>query len=219
MENVRSMTNDEAFSSICDHIRISQIRFESMLFMATVNQFFETMQTQCKVALEIGSEAGGNLTLLSKLVSDDGIIISIDPGHFGMRENEAMIREAIAPVRLVYIDGLTTDPDMEERLRAVTGHVDLVFIDGDHKAVGVQHDYTTILKYVRRPGIVAFHDITLDVFIAEDQGHPMAAGYTGHPMVKQYWDSVVKRRVAYTEIVSNEPGRTCTTGIGAVFFT
>lgn len=78
--------------------------------------------------------------------------------------------------------------------------VDFLFIDGDHTEAGVEADYRTYSRLVRKGGIVAFHDI------AEKQDQP------GNE-VQHFWRRL--KQEAVTEEIIEDPDQTGF-GIGLV---
>lgn len=128
---------------------------------------------QPRVIVEIGTARGGTFWAIAQTAPDDALLVSMDipagspldiiggQDAYGDRDREK-IREFAKPgqtVRLIDMDSQT--PEALHALQdALRGHsIDLLFIDGDHRYEGVQHDYQTYRPLVREGGIIAFHDI------------------------------------------------------------
>lgn len=53
------------------------------------------------------------------------------------------------------------DPETKERIKNILGNdeLDFLFIDGDHTYEGAKKDYEMYSEYVKKGGVIAFHDI------------------------------------------------------------
>jgi predicted O-methyltransferase YrrM len=120
-----------------------------------------------KVILEIGTASGGTLFLFSRVVSFNGVIVSVDlpGGRFGggypewripYYESFATHNQQIALIRADSHD-LSTLQAVRTILKE--RRLDFLFIDGDHTYAGVKTDFEMYSKLVRKGGIIAFHDI------------------------------------------------------------
>lgn len=120
-----------------------------------------------KNIMEIGTDRGGTFWLWCQLASSDGKIISVDiPDERISREqieNENRYLAAYAK------DGQSTffireDSHLdstEEKVVETLGNeqLDILFIDGDHYLEGVTMDFERYKKYVKKEGLIVFHDI------------------------------------------------------------
>ena len=79
--------------------------------------------------------------------------------------------------------------------------IDFLFIDGDHSYAGVKKDYELYSPFVRKGGILAFHDVAV---------HPPITGSEVH----LFWDEL-KRSQITKEFIENETQGWA--GIGVVF--
>jgi predicted O-methyltransferase YrrM len=123
--------------------------------------------------MEIGTNKGGTLCILSRLASPDAVIVSLDlpGGDFGggYKPYHAAIFKHFtrAKQKLHLLRGDSHSLQMELAARGVLGEtkLDLLFIDGDHTYEGVKKDFESYSPLVRPGGIVAFHDIVEHVKI------------------------------------------------------
>ncbi len=79
--------------------------------------------------------------------------------------------------------------------------IDFLFIDGDHSYEGVKKDYELYSPFVRKGGIIAFHDIAV---------HPPIAGCEVH----RFWQELQKTKESKELIEDKDQGWA---GIGVVF--
>lgn len=109
---------------------------------------------QPKVIVEIGIKEGGNIRLLSTLLSEDGLAVGIDMGR------DITWDISTAKCKVVGIKGDSHDKAVIEKLRNVLDgrRVDILFIDGDHSYEGMLADYNDYSPFVRSGGIIAVHD-------------------------------------------------------------
>jgi cephalosporin hydroxylase len=164
MESLEAVTStteliDKAFS-----LGMIQVREE----ITDMVEFLK--QRPLRNVMEIGSESGGTFYLWSKLAKLGGLKISLDKpdgtsGSWLYKEPDALAKrtalfQSFAPrVRVV-----TGDSHSEEIKAQVAGilkdeKLDFLFIDGDHSYEGVKADWDMYREFVRKGGIVAFHDI------------------------------------------------------------
>ena len=120
--------------------------------------------------MEIGSEAGGTFYVWCQLASQEGIKISLDKpngnsGSWRFVEADALAQrtalfQSFAP-NVKVITGDSHSSIAKESVRsALSGELlDFLFIDGDHSYEGVKADYFDYRRYVRKGGLIAFHDI------------------------------------------------------------
>ena len=129
--------------------------------------------------LEIGTKFGGTFYLWASMNQSPGLNISIDMNdggqHGGIAESEMDKRDLWFAERfdnVKFIRGDSHDFYTYVNLQSVlrpraSGYVhgmpykdiDFLFIDGDHTYEGVKKDFEMYLPFVKRGGIVAFHDI------------------------------------------------------------
>jgi predicted O-methyltransferase YrrM len=119
------------------------------------------------VVLEIGTMNGGTLFMFTRVAAPDAMLISIDlpGGAFGggyPQWRAPLYRRFALPgqnVRL--LRGDSQDQGIVDGLQRILGQrsIDFLFIDGDHSYEGVKKDHQTYAKFVRRRGIIAFHDV------------------------------------------------------------
>lgn len=151
--------------------------------------------------LEIGTARGGTFFLLSRAAAEDAHLITIDlpSGPFGA-DSYSWRRELIRCLgrERQRIDALRADSQRAETFERVKDllageTVDLLFIDGDHRHVGVKRDFTLYAPLVGKGGLIAFHDIV-----------PGEEKYVGG--VPHFWREVKADRPAREFVESWEQG-------------
>jgi cephalosporin hydroxylase len=138
--------------------------FQPNQIRSEVTQLLEVVaRIKPRRLLEIGSQGGGNLFLLSKVAAPDAKILSIDL-NFSPMQMAAYPSLAAPTQRLTCFKGDSSSPEMLRRVKAWLGgdHLDFLFIDGDHSLAGVTADYRTYAPLVAPGGVIAFHDIVPD---------------------------------------------------------
>ncbi len=112
------------------------------------------------LVLEIGTFKGWSAITMG-LVRRDVKIITID-NHFGIPEDgltsssievHKNIRESNCSGRIIHLQLSSS-----EYINKNNSKFDLIFIDGDHTFEGVKHDFEKFLPYVKKLGIILFHD-------------------------------------------------------------
>jgi predicted O-methyltransferase YrrM len=110
--------------------------------------------------LEIGTANGGTLYLLAWASSAEARVLSIDVREFDRLRRRLFKSFARDRQRVVI---RRADSQLASTRSAVAqffdGPIDLLFIDGDHRAASVRRDYELYASLVRRGGLIAFHDI------------------------------------------------------------
>jgi predicted O-methyltransferase YrrM len=143
------------------NIRPLQIRWELLQLMKIL------VKLTPEVVLEIGTANGGTLYLWTKVSRPDATLISIDlpeePFGGGVPGWKIPIYQSFGSagqkIRLIRSNSheKTTLREVEKILDK--RKVDFLFIDGDHSYDGVKRDFRMYGKFVRKGGVIAFHDI------------------------------------------------------------
>ena len=123
-----------------------------------------------KVAVEIGTAAGGTLFITACLAADDALIVSIDlpRGMYGggYPEWKIPLYESFArkSQKIELIRGDSHSTKTHTQLKAILNgrKIDYLFIDGDHTYEGVSADFYSYGALMSEDGIIAFHDIVSD---------------------------------------------------------
>jgi len=170
-------------------MRPNQSREELIFFYRCVRHLLRKVSVVC----EIGVEWGGTSAFLSHLLSGDGIMVGIDINSTVAGINIPKVREMIAPSVYQLIPYASTSTEALSMLSDILGErkIDVLFIDGDHRYDTVKLDYTNFHPFMRRPSIVAFHDIKM---VSDTQNWP------GHEMVGKYWDELLRHNTDHIEI-------------------
>jgi len=110
--------------------------------------------------LEIGTERGGTLFIWSTIASEKAISCDLQQMDL-QRELYTKFppKDSSCEVKL-----LVGDSHTEALVQLVENElqgelVDFLFIDGDHSEVGVKQDFEMYNQFVRKGGLIAFHDI------------------------------------------------------------
>jgi len=118
-----------------------------------------------KVICEIGTDKGGTLYLWSKAIQQDGLIISIDlPRTYRKSLNRFFHSAFFETQRIHFLRENSQSSACQERVQRILGgkQIDFLFIDADHSYEGVKKDFQLYSPFVRKFGIIAFHDILDD---------------------------------------------------------
>lgn len=181
---------DFGFSGCGGLISLSQVRSEIIGFLNLLNEL------NPKFILEIGTAAGGTLFLLSRIASEHSTIISIDlpGGPFGggypFYKTPLYKSFRDSGQQMYLIRANSHEKATMERIKSnlKDNKIDVLFIDGDHTYEGVAKDFEIYSPFVRKNGIIAFHDI---VESPQD-------GYG----VPKFWKEI-KKQYQFEEFVEN----------------
>lgn len=175
--------------------------------------------------LEIGTKYGGTL-LIDNRINPNGMNISIDMSdggiHGGVSEEEMDKRDLWFNERFSNCHLIRGDSHNEEtKLKVIdllglkyasenvwgtnnqeyfifgTPKIDFLFIDGDHSYEGVEQDFEMYAPFVKKGGIICFHDIVIS------EKHHERNVYVG-----EFWKELTRNRMPYEpnvcEINGNE---------------
>jgi cephalosporin hydroxylase len=194
---------DEAYS-----LYMPQIRSEITALYEYVMQHKANTPGSYNI-LEIGTKYGGTFYLWASVNFESGMNISIDMSdgglHGGISDEEMDKRDLWFQERFGNVSFIRGDSHDESTLWTVRywlqSHrmnlndrvwdrstfdergIDFLFIDGDHTKKGVQKDFEMYSPFVKKGGIVAFHDIVIsdhhhsrDVYVGEFWNELKASG-------------------------------------------
>ncbi len=159
---------------------------------AEITAFIQTVANRRpRAVLEIGTEAGGTLLLLTLAAAPDAIIISIDLHWRQVGSPWYFPRFAVAPQQMHLLRANSHAPRSLARVRAILQDrpLDVLFIDGDHTYEGVKADWQMYGPLVAPDSLIAFHDLI---------PHPLLPA----PGVRDFWGEL-KERYVYTEIIAD----------------
>lgn len=150
-----------------------------------------------KYVLEIGTAGGGSLFMLSQVIEDDAVLISIDlpNGKFGggYPKNRITLYNSFArkgqKLELIREDSQSLESFNKIKMILKDNYLDFLFIDGDHSYEGVKKDFELYVPLVKKNGIIALHDIV--------QGLPENVGG-----VPKFWNQL-KAKYKHAEIVKD----------------
>lgn len=147
--------------------------------------------------LEIGTANGGTFYLFARIAHPQATLISVDlpGGPFGgsYPECKTPLYKSFAgsqqKIYLIRADSVqkTTIDKVKEILD--NSKLDLLFIDGDHTYEGVKKDFEIYSQFVKKGGVIAFHDIV---------PHPLGTGCE----VNKFWKEI-RERYQFEELVKS----------------
>jgi predicted O-methyltransferase YrrM len=164
-----SRTLDEAIDH-AEAFRYARIAIHPMQLRSEIRALLEFLGREPPArVLEIGTGRGGTLFLLSQVARDDALLVSVDaPGTSGFgSQPEYIDRRRLyeslgrGRQRVVFVAADSHLPETRAHIEHIFAGrpLDLLFIDGDHSATGVDADFRMYSPLVREGGLVAFHDI------------------------------------------------------------
>jgi predicted O-methyltransferase YrrM len=128
-------------------------------------QLFKLAEDRSSIC-EIGSYIGASACCFGAAMSArnaNGVIICIDTWNNdamteGLRDTYLEFRTNTDPYvkHITPVRGFSTQ--VLERVRELTNHIDLLFIDGDHSYEGCKNDWEAYKGFLRPGSIVVFHD-------------------------------------------------------------
>lgn len=150
------------------------------------------------IILEIGTSEGGTLFFFSRFAAPGAKIITID---LPIVRSYASYSPAKIPFFKLYkprkqkIYFLRKDSHKVSTIKKVKKilknyKLDILFIDGDHTYEGVKLDFENFSPFVRKNGIIAFHDIV---------EHPPESNCE----VSQFWNEI-KQKFHYQELITKD---------------
>jgi predicted O-methyltransferase YrrM len=155
-----------------------------------------------RIIVEIGTDLGGTLFVLTRAASSDAVIISVDLPRWHLKSRSALF-EAFAhdEQRILVVRGDSHSAAIVDKVaKSLDGReIDLLFIDGDHSYEGVKTDFKTYMRFVKNGGMIAFHDINPDNYSKFGGGEPKGGE------VYRFWDET-KRRFRHIEFIET-PGQ------------
>src|SRR5713101_6747119 len=175
-------------------IRSVQVESELLAFAKFVRDL------KPKTVMEIGTCNGGTLLVLCRTADPEATIISVDLPHWmggkyggGYRSFQIPIFEMFPTGRqkLHLLQANSHGDQTRERVSSLLGprQLDLLFVDGDHTYAGVRSDFELYTPFVRKGGVVAFHDVVI---------HPPETNCEVH----KFWNEV-KKQYRWSEIIEN----------------
>lgn len=112
---------------------------------------------------EIGGRIGGSIAMFAQVAAADARLLSIDLEYKpGQVEGLTGLAGHGQQIRCVAADSHSAQTVQLVREWLAGGQLDFLFIDGDHSLAGVAADFSLYSPFVRRGGIIAFHDIVPD---------------------------------------------------------
>ena len=157
------------------------------------------LTTRPRHLCEVGGLRGGTLALFAHVAAPNARLLSLDIAYTAT-QIKVYPRFATGQQQITCIP---CDSHAAESQNAVRNwlngeKLDFLFIDGDHSFAGVAKDFSLYSPFVRRGGILAFHDIVPDS--TARHGVPSSA-YAGD--VPAFWNELRKVHNDISELVEN----------------
>ncbi len=120
--------------------------------------------------IEIGTYRGGSACLTLALLPSLRRLITVDSSDRRIRHSPHMIA---VESRLSVVRGHSRDPAIVDTVRHLLNGaaVDFLFIDGDHSYEGVAGDFAAYEPFVKRGGVIGFHDISACTRLGATDAH------------------------------------------------
>jgi len=152
-----------------------------------------------KTVVEIGTANGGVFWALCQMADPDAQLISIDlpGGEFGGGYKTDAIEKfkkfKQGRQRLDFLMEDSHDLETKKKLQSLLKNesVDLLFIDGDHTYKGVKKDWKMYSPFVKKGGLVVFHDICLHLNVPRCE-------------VEKFWKEIKKGKRVVEYIDQND---------------
>ncbi len=155
-KNPIEVVND--FHGIGLYNKIKSVQIES-----EISELFNIVKNlNPKVICEIGTDRGGTLYLWSKVIQPDGLIISIDlPRSYRKSLNRFFYSSFFETQRIHFLRENSQSAECQMSVQKILNgkKIDFLFIDADHSYEGVKKDFKLYSDFVRKSGLIAFHDI------------------------------------------------------------
>ena len=184
---------------------IKPYNFDSFQNKYELQEFFNFLVGRggFNVICEIGTDNGGTFYLWSKILKPGGLIISIDLAKLYRKSINRFLRNIFPKEQQVcFLREDSHSPICVEKLGRILKEkeIDFLFIDGDHSYDGVKKDFSDYSGFVKKGGIIGFHDISVSKLPENVCG------------VVKFWNEI-KMDYKYKEIIDEKDE----VGIGLIF--
>jgi hypothetical protein len=122
--------------------------------------------------MEVGT-AGATFFVLSRLATGKKVAIDI-------RDMRPKIHPFMFGHEWCFFQGDSQAAEMQQNVRAYCDSFDLIFIDADHRYVGVKRDFANYRELLSDRGVIVFHDV--------DPDHAFKGGAGGE--VWRFWNEL-----------------------------
>lgn len=169
-------TIDEAYE-----LYMPQVRYEIEEFYEFLADHYQNKTTDEYNILEIGTKFGGTFYLWCMMNQSSGLNVSIDwddgglhggVGNLKMDERDERFKEKFHNcefirgnshsdytfLRFLNLFGFSKEID-NYNITDIRPFLDFLFIDGDHTYKGVKQDFEMYSPFVKKGGLICFHDI------------------------------------------------------------
>jgi cephalosporin hydroxylase len=179
--------------AICNNLLgVHQSRFEIINLLDLINK----RKINPEVICEIGTANGGTNLFLASSIPSVKTVLGIDL----YVKNKNKIRFFLTGKETHFFNGSSYSPNMINQVKKqLNGRkIDILFIDGDHRYLGVKNDFELYRPMVRKGGLICFHDIVPDYLTRRNQFTGM---WTGD--VPKYWNEI-KPSFSHDEITESD---------------
>jgi len=197
--------------------------WKSGLGSAALHLYVLARTLQPRVVVEIGSSRGRSTCTLAFACrkNGQGKVYAIDPHaanpwmHDGTAGSYEFLRRRVADYRLdAHCEIIRATS--REAAKDWRKPIDLLFVDGDHSYDGVRHDFEAFGPFVRRTGLILFHDGAWEhargsVYYRPDMGVPrfldelQRQGYESVTLLPAPGLTIMHPRVGGFEFVPDRP--------------
>jgi len=150
-------------------------------------------KTEKLTYVEIGCYAGGSACLMLQRKNTN--VISIDLGGPVPKERvlENVNKLNIHNNEYNYIQGNSHDIETENKLKEILKgkSIDILFIDGDHSAIGTQKDFEIYSKYVADGGYIVFDDYNDHQYCPEVKPGVDAIDFTNYEVLGEFGNEFI----------------------------
>ena len=147
---------DEKFKELFNQHGPPQNQFE----LKNLFDWLEVFMPNPKTIVEIGVFKGGTFTFWKNILDNEGLLVGVDLNDRGYIDSLAQNYSEDRNVK--FISGYkSNDRICVQKVKEALEHrpIDILFIDASHVFEDVQADYDIYSKFVRKGGLIIFHDI------------------------------------------------------------
>ena len=147
------MMNESEFRTLFNSLDLSQDPYE-------LNELYKrVLALNPKNILEIGVGNGGATMFWMDAIQDDGLVVGINQPGMIPKHLDQLNGHKNKTFKFVYEKSQSRKAIDEVNSYMSHSSIDFLFIDGDHEYGAVKADYDNFAPFVRKGGIIGFHDV------------------------------------------------------------
>jgi cephalosporin hydroxylase len=157
-EDLRTM-NIKKFTELYGKYGPSQNQFELISLLDWMEGYFSEVKP--KVLIELGVFRGGTFGFWDELIpKEDRLLIGVDLNDRGLMYGLEQKYSSDKTIKFVVGHSSGSDIAVEKTKKILGGRsADILFIDANHTIENVTQDYQRYAPFVRKGGLIIFHDI------------------------------------------------------------